>query len=102
MSVPKRRVVVSPGARADLTDILRYTARQWGKQQRIVYRAKLTTAMNDLRTHPHRGQGRDDLSPGLRAMSVEGHVVFYRVAEREITILRILHGNMDAEAHLSP
>ena len=30
MSFPKRRLVVTPGARADIRDSLRYTSRQWG------------------------------------------------------------------------
>jgi toxin ParE1/3/4 len=58
--------------------------------------------MRDLLTFPHRGQPRNDLAPGLRALVVDAHVNYDRVGEHEITILRILHGSMDAAAHLTP
>ena len=102
MSAPKRRLIVAPEARADLRDILRFTARRWGNQQRAAYKAKLDEGMERLRSHPFIGRARDDLVSGLRAYPVEAHVLYYEVGEREVIIVRILHGHMDATAHLSP
>lgn len=95
-------MIVAPEARADLRDILRFTARRWGKEQRAAYKAKLDAAMRGLLTYPNRGHPRDDLSPGLRALLVEAHVVYYRTDDRTVTVVRILHGHMDAAAHLTP
>ena len=66
MSVPNRRLIVSPDARHDLRGILMHSERRWDKQQR------------------------------------KAHVLYYLVGEREVTIVRILHGHMDAAAHFSP
>lgn len=101
-SVPKRRLIVAPEARSDLRDILRYTARRWGTHQRTIYKAKLDAAMRGLLTYPDRGHPRDDVSPGLRALLVETHVVYYRVDDEAVTVRRILHGHMNAMAHLTP
>ena len=98
MSAPKRQLVVSPRARADLRNILRYTGGRWGSQQRAAYKAQLNQAMRGLIAHPDRGRPRDDFSPGLHALPVAAHVVYYRVDEREISIVRVLHGAMDAAA----
>jgi len=84
-----------------LSDILRYTGRQWGASQRKVYQAKLTATMGDLRRFPFRGQPREQFSPGLRAMPVGAHVVYYRVSDDEVTVLRVLHGSMDAAAQFN-
>ena len=58
--------------------------------------------MQRLGTYPEAGRTRDDLVPGLRFLPVEAHVIFYQVGEREVTIVRVLHGHQDAEAHLAP
>jgi toxin ParE1/3/4 len=48
-----------------------------------------------LSQFPERGSPRDDLSPGIR-MLVEGkHLIFYRVDNKDVVILRIVHGAMD-------
>jgi toxin ParE1/3/4 len=91
-------LVVAAGARKDLRAILRYTERRWGSGQRAVYRSRLDDAMQGLLVHPHRGQQRDDLSPGMHSLTVSAHVLFYRIGEDDITIVRILHGAMDATA----
>jgi toxin ParE1/3/4 len=98
MSAHNRRLVIAAGARQDLRAILRYTERQWGRGQRAVYKAKLDDAMQGLLVHPYRGRQRDDLSPGLHCLPVLSHVVFYRIGEQEITVVRVLHGAMDAAA----
>jgi toxin ParE1/3/4 len=98
MSVPERRLVITAGARRDLRGILRFTERRWGSGQKATYKARLDEAMHGLLVHPFRGQPRDDLSSGLHGLTVSAHIVFYRVSERDVTIVRILHGAMDAAA----
>ncbi|MGH2558043.1 MAG: type II toxin-antitoxin system RelE/ParE family toxin [Thermomicrobiales bacterium] len=95
-------MIIAPEARKDLRDILRFTARRWGKQQRAVYKAKLDAGMHGLLTFPDRGHPRDHLSPGMRALLVEAHVVYYQSDDRAVTVLRILHGQLDAAEHLAP
>ena len=96
MSVPKRRLVITSGARRDLCAILRFTERRRGSRQQAVYKARLDEATWGLLVHPFRGQERDEQSAGMRGLTVSAHIVFYRVSDRELTDLRFLHGAMDA------
>jgi toxin ParE1/3/4 len=68
----------------------------------VLYHERLSAAMRTLLAHPYPGRARDDLSPGLRTLAVGGHIVFYRVGTRSVTIVRILHAKMDPARHLDP
>lgn len=52
--------------------------------------------MERLVQFPDLGERRDDLSKGLRGLSIEQHIIFCRVDDRAITVMRILHVKMDA------
>lgn len=97
MSVRNRRIVLAPEARQDLRDILLYTERRWDKQQRVAYKSKLNQAIRALGRYPYRGRERDDVSAGLRGIPIEAHVIFYRVDEWVVTIVRVLHAAIDLE-----
>ena len=43
---------------------------------------------------------RPEIKPGYRSMAEGKHVIFYRVGESGIEILRILHGRMDIEQRM--
>jgi toxin ParE1/3/4 len=86
-----RRLQIAPLADDDLRDILQYTEGRWGERQRHVYGTKLMDAMHDLSIHPYRGRSRDDLRPGLRGITVEHHIILYRVMPGVIRVLRIIH-----------
>jgi toxin ParE1/3/4 len=38
--------------------------------------------------------------PGIRSLSAESHVIFYRVREGVIEIVRVLHGRQDPNRHI--
>ena len=99
MSVPRRQVVFTPPADEDFIGILQYTAREWGVRQRDTYSRKLTDALQRLTHFPHLGKPRDDLRPGLRAREAGEHVIYYRVNDEAITVLRLLHHTMDPKLH---
>ncbi len=44
---------------------------------------------------PMSGKAYDDLKTGLRGISWSGYVIFYRLLEDEIEILRVLSGRRD-------
>ncbi|HEY7032074.1 MAG TPA: type II toxin-antitoxin system RelE/ParE family toxin [Thermomicrobiales bacterium] len=95
MSARRRRLVLAPDARRDLSEILVYTEQQWGKQQRIKCQAMIDQALRHLAMYPNLGRGRDEISPGLRSYPVGSHVVYYRVSEHELIVNRIVHGRRD-------
>jgi plasmid stabilization system protein ParE len=63
MSSPERqrRVILSPKARQDFIDILRYTGATWGKGQLHSYRDKIDDALQAIGHEPESGHHRDDL-----------------------------------------
>lgn len=97
-----RRLDFTDDARSDLRSILRYGRRTWGERQGRSYTEQLNSAVQDLTRFPELGQIRDDLAPGLRSWVVQQHVVYYRADDQAVTVIRVLHGTMDAGAHLSP
>jgi len=82
-------------AERDIDDIVLYSRTQWGTVQSRRYRNDLRRAMNALRTFPELGPTRDDIYPGCRILSVEQHNVFYRVADDEVVVGRVLHASQD-------
>jgi len=44
---------------------------------------------------PERYVLREDLAAGLRALQVQGYLIFYRVEEERVLILRVIHGARD-------
>ena len=53
-----------------------------------------------VRDTPGIGIRRDDIGTGLRAQSVQKHVIFYRETKTELVIVRVLHERMNPELHL--
>jgi toxin ParE1/3/4 len=41
------------------------------------------------------GRARDEIHPGLRSLLARNHLLFYRLEDEEVQVLRILHGSMD-------
>lgn len=54
-----------------------------------------------LATNPLLGIERRDISHGLRSLPVGRHLIFYRVIDEGVVIVRILHDAMEVELHLS-
>jgi toxin ParE1/3/4 len=96
MSARKPRLVLTPRARNDLRDILRYTARTWGSERRDAYRAALMRRLHELTDYPELGGAREELFPGCRGLRVEQHVAYYRSTATEIVVSRILHVRQEA------
>jgi toxin ParE1/3/4 len=49
---------------------------------------------------PQRGRDCTDIRAGYRKYYVGRHLIFYRMAQDGIKIIRILHDSMDIESHL--
>lgn len=51
-----------------------------------------------LARFPRMGRARDELAPGLLAFPVGAYLIFYRIAENHIEIIRVLHAARDIPA----
>ena len=47
---------------------------------------------NGLLSYPHLGKACPDIAEGVRVLVEGEHLIYYRVGERDIVILRVLHG----------
>ena len=94
---------LAPEAVADLDEIWSYIARESG---RVEYADRLIDLIVGrfllLAKQPRLGRARDQLRPGLRSFPAEGYVIFYRIDDEDLVILRVLHSRRDIEAVFSP
>jgi toxin ParE1/3/4 len=90
----------SPQTDSDLDGIWYYVASESGSAEiadRLI--DSITERFVLLAEYPHVGRRRDeDLRPGLRSFPVGDYVIFYRVQDADIVVLRVLHGRRDIKA----
>ena len=91
-----RRVVLRPGAVADLKSIFLYVAEQAGAETATAYDGRLREACGKLADFPERGTSRDELRPGLRSIPFKRRAtIYYVVRPRTVRIVRILQAGRD-------
>ena len=91
---------LSPLARQDFIDILRFTGETWGQNPLLTYRDKINDALQAIGHNPQLGHRSDDLPETHRAYLVGVHVIVYRSDADSIGIVRILHQRMSLTRHL--
>ena len=91
---------LAPAAAGDLEDIWKYTARQWGIEQADRYVDVLIAAFHALSKTPRAAPACDHIRRGYRRQIVERHMIYFRVTDYGIAVVRILHDRMDAREHL--
>jgi toxin ParE1/3/4 len=94
------RVIYAAAARADLREIVTYFRDAAGDAIAKAIAEKIIEAAESLSTMPTRQRMRNALHPGLRSLSVGNYMIFYRVQERTVSVVRILHGARDISADL--
>ena len=100
MSVRKISLSFTPQARQDISDVLLYTRQMWGSDQRDIYKNKIDARLDYLRLYPEGGPPRADLYPTCRMLEVDRHILYYRLRENSVRIVRVLHERVDPRAHL--
>jgi toxin ParE1/3/4 len=91
---------ISPAAREDLIAIHRYGAQAWGSVRSDDYLQNLKEQFSLLTQSPQLGTERNDVLPGMRSLPVSSHVVFYRLRDDCIEVVRVLHSRQDHQRHL--
>jgi len=92
---------LAPEAEADLDEIWLYTARQSGSLEtadRLI--DSITQRFWILAQFPFSGRRRDNLRADLRSFPIGQFVIFYRLDDGDVLILRVLRGSRDLEALL--
>ena len=93
-------LVIAPLAKHDLKRIYDYSISNWGSRQTSDYLDKLKKIFWELTEQPKMGVEREELFPNMRSFSVDSHVVFYRLQQSQVEIVRVLHGRQDPRRHI--
>lgn len=91
---------LTKAASRDLLGIGRYTRERWGEEQCRRYLASLDGRFHALARHPRSGRACDKLRPGYWFFPEGKHVIFYRMGEEGVEVIRILHERMLPTLHL--
>ncbi len=90
---------LSPAAANDLDDIFHYTLQQWGLEQAIRYTQAMEKACAELAETPTRAPDCSHIRPGYRRGVADRHIIYFRIEDYGIAVIRILHQQMDAPRH---
>jgi toxin ParE1/3/4 len=86
---------LSAEADNDLLNIYEYTTENFGEDQAVKYLLGLEQLFHTICRQPHLGRTRNEIRKGLRSNSYLSHIVFYRIIEERIRIVRVLHASRD-------
>lgn len=90
------KIVFSDKADADLLSILVYLAER-NRAAAAALAGLFNARIENLARFPFIGRDRSIFAPGLRSIVVENYVLFYRVENARISIVRVLDGRRDVE-----
>ena len=90
---------LSPAAERDLENIWLYSRRQWSTEQADRYAAILVNAFAELAQTPKMAPSCEHIRSGYRRRSVGRHVIYFRITDYGIAVVRLLHDRMNAPRH---
>ena len=90
---------LSAAAAKDIEAILDQSVAEFGLLRAEKYYESLKCCLELLSENPGMGTTADNVRPGYRRFSHESHVVFYRLSESGILVVRVLHARMDVGRH---
>jgi toxin ParE1/3/4 len=92
--------VISKKAVSDLEEIWLYTVEKWSIEQADRYYNLIFDEINYICRNIDAGKSMEHVRKGYRASKVKSHLIFYRVLNNTIEVIRILHERMDVENRL--
>ena len=91
----KTLYILSEIADKDLEDIFDYTFDEFGFNQAEKYLLEIEEIFQHLIVNPQIGKKRDEIKQGLYSFPKDNHIIFYRILDNHIRIVRVLHGSRD-------
>ncbi len=98
--MPKFKLTIK--AVEDLTNIWDYTFDKWSEKQADKYYEMLLENCKNIADDPKIGKKYESVKNELFGLKVNRHIIFYRQLDnKQIEIIRILHGRMDLENRIN-
>ena len=91
----------SKKASTDLDSILDYSIINFGVEVMIKYHKSLEKCLETLSDNPDLGTEVEHIRPDYLCFEHRSHLIFYKVIDQDIFIIRILHKSMDAPRHFN-
>ncbi len=88
-------LIITDPAREDLSTIAVYTFTKWGEEQTAKYTEELYKTISSIT--PDTGKSSCGVPKVIKGRKSGRHVVFYRIIDQSIFIIRILHESMDCQ-----
>ena len=93
--------VISKKALSDLEEIWLYTIEKWSVDQANRYYNLIFDEISFICKNTNTGKSMEHVRKGYRASKVKSHLIFYRILNNTVEIIRILHERMDIENRLN-
>jgi toxin ParE1/3/4 len=94
------RVEYTETARRDLQKIGAYIRDNAGEAVAERFIRRVIARIDGLAFMPRRCRVRDELQPGIRAVSLDKYIIFYRVTDDSVFVLRVLHSARNITSEL--
>jgi toxin ParE1/3/4 len=94
------RYIISPRARGDLDEIWTYTTKRCGIDQAEFYIREVGKRIEAVAAQPAIGRACPEVRGGYYKYPAGSHVLFYRLIDGGVDVVRILHERMDFGRHL--
>ncbi|MFQ6603668.1 type II toxin-antitoxin system RelE/ParE family toxin [Flavobacterium sp. C3NV] len=83
----------------DLATIWDYTYDEWSENQADKYYLLLLNSCQEIADNPSLGKKYDNVTEKLLGFKSNQHIIFYQIiSNKEVEIIRILHGRMDLKS----
>jgi len=93
-------LIISPRAKNDLVKAYQYGLVNWGRSHALSYLNQIQAQLWQLTEQPKIGIERTALLLNMRSLVIKKHIVFYRIINNNIEIIRILHARQDPQLHV--
>ena len=96
-----RKIVLSPKAKVDLSQVWEYTCAEWGNEQAEKYIREIWAAIEELSSDLTKSVDIGDVRNGYRKVRSGAHVIFFKATKGgNLDVVRLLHQKMDFDRHL--
>lgn len=93
--------VITKKAVADLEEIWLNTVEKWSIEQADRYYNLIIDEISFICKNNNAGKSMAHVRKGYRASKVKSRLIFYRVLDNKMEVIRILHERMDIENRLN-
>ena len=94
------RLTIKARVRADLRSIAIYIARD-NPRRAETFVEELISKINAIAQHPLRYRLRSEWMPAVRSAQHRGYHIIFVASDRDVEVVRVIHGSQDIAAILS-